>query len=142
MKKALALLLSLLICITNTECKHKKINKASEFLKGAVALTAAAGLAYLAYEAPIKQIKTQWTKLKNAVIPRNTRQEISGWCSDNTESIFNYLKTSIPWTTNSVDKSKLFSLITIIPAYELTKYAFDKLGNSVRTEKILCEDKN
>jgi len=142
MNKALILMLTLLVCSSNIECKSKKINKASEFLKGTIALTAAAGLAYLAYEAPIGKIQNQWTRLKNAVVTTDNMQHFSDVCSNHIESVFNSIKTSAPWTSKTDNKSKLFSLVTIIPAWELFKYSLDKLGNSVRAEKISCKQKD
>lgn len=141
MKKYMIILSGLLICVSSIECRTKKMNKASEFLKGTIALTAAASLGYLAYKAPIGKIQEQWTKLKDSDISRNTVCKIDDWCCNNYESLWNRLGTSIPG--KSINKTKIFSFAVIIPAYELFKYGIVKLGNSFKSyKKVAPSDKS
>lgn len=133
MKKVMIILLTIAVCSSNIECTKKKMNRFNEFLKGSVALGAAAGLAYLAYEAPIGKIQEQFTKLKHSIFTPDTLESVDSWCSNKTEILFNKLRTSTPG--KNFDKSKIFSFAMIIPAWELLKYSLDKLGNCVRSHK-------
>lgn len=129
MKKLIMVLLALLVGSSTIECTRKKVNKASEFLKGTVAFSSAIGLAYLAYTTPVKTIEQNISSAVDKIAPA----EIGQWIKANCLSKSSWYS----WSRKNSTKDKIFSFLTIIPAYELAKYGIKKFANCCKSyEKV------
>jgi len=136
MKKILVILLAIAAFSSSIECKKKKMNRFNEFLKGSIAAGTAAGLAYLAYEGdPLDKLNTQLAKLKS-IFSQETLKTIDRTLKGSRKFDLNSLNPFAKKSSLSqLDNNKILSFGFVILSYELAKYALDKLGNSVRSNK-------
>ena len=127
MKKLAALLFTFCTLTATIKPKNPEINKSTEFIKGMGAFAMAAGLGYLAYKAPIDEMHNYINKLANN---QNEGNEFINFLELQGARFARFTKVNI---FGQFDNKKLFSFLTIIPAYEILKYSIRKLGNSMQS---------